>query len=340
VHYTVAEIARMVDGAVEGNSEKVIYGVAGLQEATEDQITFAVPPYLDYIHLAKAGAIVVPKDAVVTAKIPLIRVENPRGVFALLSSTFNPAFERAMGIHPSAFVDPTAEVDPAAMIMALAYVGPRAKIGKGTLLYPHSYVGDEAVVGEDCILYPNAVVQQQCELGDRVILQPGAVIGADGFGFTLVDGAHRKVPQVGKVILGDDVEVGANSTIDRGTLGDTVIGSGTKMDNLVHLGHNAQVGDHCLFVAFSGISGSTKIGKYCTFGGQSATKGHITIGDNCMFGGRSGIIRDIPSGSVMSGFPLQPHREWLRKETASLQVPELLKRVQVLEKKLAQQEKP
>lgn len=338
MNYTVAEIAKMIGGTVEGDSTKIISGVSGLQEAREHEITFAVPPYLDYLHLAKAGAVVVPADAVVKCPCSLIRVENPRASFATLSQIFNPAPQRELGVHPQAFVDPTAKVDPSAMIMPMAYVGPKAVVGAGTTLYPHSYVGDHVQIGNNCILYSGAIVREKCELGDRVIMQPGAVIGADGFGFTLVEGVHRKVPQVGRVIIGNDVEIGANSTIDRGTLGDTVIAEGTKLDNLVHLGHNAQVGEHCLFVALTGISGSTKIGDYCTFGGQSATKGHLTIGDRCMFGGRSGITHDIPNDSVMSGFPLQPHRDWLRKETASLQIPELLKRVRVLEKRLAEKE--
>lgn len=336
MQYTVAEIAKLINGTVEGNSSKIILGVASLQEAGAEQITFAIPPYLEQLHLVQAGAVVIPKDAVAQSEIPLIRVENPRVAFALLSELFNPGPVREKGIHSMAFVDSTAQVDPTASIMPFAYIGSKAKIGAGTILYPHTYVGDEVEIGTNCILYSNSVVREKCSLGDRVILQPGAVLGADGFGFVLENGAHKKVPQVGRVVVGDDVEIGANSTVDRGTLGDTVIGAGTKLDNLVHLGHNVQTGSHCLFVAFTGISGSTKIGDYCTFGGQSATIGHITIGDHCMFGGRSGITNHVPSDSIMSGFPLQPHREWLRKEGVVLRLPELLKRIRDLEKKVSE----
>lgn len=336
MQYTVTEIAKLINGSVEGNSDKIIFGVASLQEAGSEQITFAVPPYLEHLHLVQAGAVVIPKDAVVKSEIPLIKVENPRVAFALLSELFNPGPMREKGVHPMAFVDSTAQVDPTASVMPFVYIGPQACIGAGTILYPHTYIGDEVEVGSNCVLYSNSVVREKCILGDRVILQPGAVVGADGFGFTLENGKHRKVPQVGRVVVGNDVEIGANSAVDRGTLGDTVIGNGTKLDNLVHLGHNVRTGEHCLFVALTGISGSTKIGDYCTFGGQSATVGHVTIGDRCMFGGRSGITNDVPDDSVMSGFPVQPHREWLRKEGVALRLPELLKRLRDLEKKVSE----
>lgn len=336
MQYKVLELAELIGGKVVGDGETIIRSVSGLREAGSETVTFAVAPYLEHLHLAKAGAILIPEDAVVTTDCTLIRVKNPRASFAEISALFNPEPERKPGVHPQAYVDATAKVDPTASIMALAYVGPHAEIGAETVLYPHTYVGDYAQVGESCKLYAGSVVREKCQVGDRVILQPGAVIGADGFGFTLVEGAHKKVPQVGKVIIHDDVEVGANSTIDRGTLGDTIVGKGTKLDNLVHLGHNVQTGEHCLFVALTGISGSTIIGDYCVFGGQSATKGHLKIGDRCRFGGRSGITNDIPSDSEMSGFPVQPHREWLRKEVATLQLPEFIKRVRILEKKLAE----
>lgn len=338
MEHTVQELAQMINGIVEGDRDKVIDAVAGLQEANSNAITFAVAPYLDYLHLAKAGAIIVGKNAKTTTECTLIRVENPRAAFAQISALYHPEPQREPGIHPKAHVDPTAIIDPTACIMALAYVGPYAEVGPHTVLYPHTYIGDYAKIGSHSKLYAGSVVRERCQVGDRVILQPGAVIGADGFGFTLVEGSHRKVPQVGKVIIHDDVEVGANSTIDRGTLGDTVVGKGTKLDNLVHLGHNVQTGEHCLFVALTGISGSTKIGDYCVFGGQSATKGHLEIGDRCVFGGRSGITNNVPNDSEMSGFPVQPHREWLRKEVAALQLPDLVKRIRMLEKKIAEKE--
>ena len=334
MNFTVEELAKMIGGEVEGDSTKRIDGVAGLQEAGGTKITFAVAPYLDYLHLAKAGAVVIPSDAEVNCNSTLIRVANPRASFIILSQAFQPELVRVMGIHANAHVDPTAEVADGAIIMNFAYVGPQAKIGKGTILYPHTYIGDSVEVGENCIVYPNVVVREYCQIGDGTIIHSGAVIGADGFGFTFSEGIHKKVPQIGRVIIGNDVEIGANTTIDRGTLGDTIVGNGTKTDNLVHLAHNVQTGEHCLFVAFCGISGSTKIGNHCTFGGQTATKGHMTIGDRCMFAGRSGINHDVPADSVMAGFPIRPHREWLREEAALRQVPELIKRIRTLEQKL------
>lgn len=338
MNFTVEELAKMIGGKIEGDSKKLIEGVAGLRDAKENEITFAVAPYLDYLHLAKAGAVVVPNDTELKCDLTLIRVENPRASFAILSQAFQPPLLRTTGIHGKAHVDPTAEIADGAIVMDFAYVGPQAKIGAGTILYPHTYVGDFVEIGENCTIYPNVVIREYCQIGDRGIIHSGAVIGADGFGFTFSEGVHKKVPQVGRVIIGYDVEIGANTTIDRGTLGDTIVGNGTKMDNLVHLAHNVQTGEHCLFVAFSGISGSTKIGNHCTFGGQTATKGHITIGDRCMFAGRSGVNHDVPSDSVMAGFPIQPHRAWLREEAALRQVPELIKRIRTLEKKLEEKE--
>ena len=332
--YTVTELARLIGGQIEGDGETLVEGVAGLQEAGPREITFAVAPYLDYLHLAKAAAIVVPSDAKVQTTAALIRVENPRSAFTELSTLFHPEPIREIGVHQGAIVCEGAEIDPTATIMPLAYIGPKAKIGAKSIIYPHVYIGDNVQIDECCIIYAGVVIRENCLIGKRCIIQPGTVIGSDGFGFTLVNGKHRKVPQIGKVILGDDVEVGANATIDRGTLGDTVVGNGTKFDNLVHLAHNVQTGENCLFVAFSGMSGSTIIGDNCTFGGQSATKGHLTIGDNCLFAGRTGITGNVESNSVMSGFPARPHREWLKQEAASHQLPQLLKRVKEMEKQL------
>ena len=332
--YTVTELARLIGGQIEGDGDILIKGVAGLKDAGPNDITFAVAPYLDYLHLAKAAAIVVPLDAKVQTTTALIRVENPRSTFTELSTLFHPDPIREIGIHSGAVVCKGAEIDPTATIMPLAYIGPQAKIGAKTIIYPHAYIGDHVKIDDECVIYAGVVVRENCQIGKHCIIHPGTVIGADGFGFTLVNGKHRKVPQVGKVILGDHVEVGANCTIDRGTLGDTIVGNGTKLDNLVHLAHNVQTGENCLFVAFSGISGCTIIGDNCTFGGQSATKGHLKIGDNCLFAGRTGITGNIDSNSVLAGFPARPHRDWLRQEAAFLQLPQLLKRVKELEKQL------
>jgi len=194
-------------------------------------------------------------------------------------------------------------------------------------------------VGADCIFYPSVTVRERCVVGNRVILQAGCVIGGDGFGFITTNGKHSKVPQTGNVILGDDVEIGCNTCIDRATVDSTIVGAGTKIDNLVHLGHNDVIGENCLLVAHVGISGSVTIGHNCTFGGQAATVGHIKIGDNCTFAGRAGIISDTPSNSIMAGFPAQPHMDWLRQQANLRKVNSMVQRLKALEKELAQLKK-
>jgi UDP-3-O-[3-hydroxymyristoyl] glucosamine N-acyltransferase len=193
-------------------------------------------------------------------------------------------------------------------------------------------------IGDDTLIYPNVTVRENCRLGNRVIVQSGAVIGSDGFGFVTAGGRHHKVPQVGNVVIEDEVEIGANTCLDRATTGSTVVGRGTKIDNLVHLAHNVVVGENCFFVAQTGIAGSTKIGNNVTFAGQSGSAGHITIGDNCVFAARTAPINDVPDNSFCAGFPARPHREWLRSEATIGRLPELVKKIRSLEQRLAQLE--
>ena len=220
-------------------------------------------------------------------------------------------------------------------ILPFAYIAEGAEIGDNTVIYPHVYVGRHVRVGRDCTLYPGAVVREDCILGDRVILQAGCSIGGDGFGYITTDGKHTKVLQTGNVILQDDVEVGCNSCIDRATVDSTIVGKGTKIDNLVHIGHNDIIGENCIFVAHVGISGSVTIGNNTTFGGQAATAGHLKVGSNCTFAGRSGIISDVPDNVVWAGFPAQPHLDWLRMMANQRKIGDLSKKVRQLEKALS-----
>lgn len=224
-------------------------------------------------------------------------------------------------------------------IQPFAVVEEDAEIGDGTVIYPHVYVGKRVKVGENCTLYPNCTIREDCVLGNRVILQSGAVIGGDGFGYITQNGKHSKVLQTGNVVLQDDVEIGNNTCIDRATVDSTIVGKGTKIDNLVHLGHNDVLGENCLVVAHVGISGSVTVGNNVTFAGQVGTVGHITIGNNCVFGGKTGITNNVPDNSVMGGFPAMPMKEWLRQEASVRKVGEMLKRVKALEKELAELKK-
>lgn len=333
---SVQELAEYLHGTYENdNPELKITGVKGLVEAGPEDISFAVPPYVEHCHKSKAGVMVLsPNDPQLDGR-PVIRVENPRGAFALLLELFRPQEEVERVISQYAFVHPTAKIGANVAIQAFAYIEAGVEIGAGSIIYPHVYVGKRVKMGENCTLYPNVTVREDCVLGNRVILQAGAVIGGDGFGYVdQKDGSHTKVLQTGNVILEDDVEVGNNSCIDRATVDSTIVRKGTKIDNLVQIGHNDIVGENCLMCAHVGIPGSVTIGNNCTFAGQAATTGHITIGNNCLFAGRAGVIGNVPDNQQMAGFPAQPYREWLKQEANIRKVSEMLKKVKVLEKEL------
>ena len=331
---TLREIADLVNGVLLGDGGIEITGVTNLEDAGTADISFAVPPHLEKAARSSAAAVIIPMTATEFSK-PAIQVENPRAAFTELLKVYAPKVMIEPGVHPTAVLGKNVTLGENVAIMAYAVIDDHAKIGNHTIIYPHTYIGKEAVLGSDCILYPNVTVRERCHIGSRSILHSGAVVGSDGFGFVTVSGRHQKVPQVGNVIIEDDVEIGANATIDRATTGSTVVKQGTKIDNLVHLAHNVVVGENCFFVAQSGIAGSTKIGNNVTFAGQAGCAGHITIGDNSVFAAKAGVIGNVPAGSFYSGFPARPHKEWLRGEASSNKVPDLLKKVKELEKRLA-----
>ena len=332
---SVQELAEFLHGTVEhDNPELKVTGVNGLVEAGPTDISFAVPPHVEHCHLRKAGVMVLsPADPELDGR-PVIRVENPRAAFAALLELFRPQEEVERVISPYAFVSKKAKIGSNVAIQPFAVVEDDAEIGDGTVLYPHAYVGKRVKIGQNCTLYPNTTVREDCVLGNRVILQSGAVIGGDGFGYITQNGKHSKVLQTGNVVLQDDVEIGCNTCIDRATVDSTIVGKGTKIDNLVHLGHNDILGENCLVVAHVGISGSVTVGNNVTFAGQVGTVGHITIGNNCVFGGKAGITNNVPDNSVMGGYPAMPMKEWLRQEAYVRKVGDMLKKIKVLEKEI------
>jgi UDP-3-O-[3-hydroxymyristoyl] glucosamine N-acyltransferase len=334
VKKSLAEIAALVKGTLQGEANIVITGVTNIEEAAEGDITFAVAPHLDKAEKSQATAIIIPDSAPEFSK-PAIRVSNPRAAFAQLLQVFTPPPQVERGIHPTAVIGRGVKLGKNSSVMACAVLAEGAVIGDNAVIYPHVYVGAEAVIGSDTILYPNVTVREKCVVGSRVILHSGAVIGSDGFGFVTVEGKHMKVPHVGIVVIEDDVEIGANTTVDRGTTGSTVVKRGTKIDNLVHLAHNVVVGEDCYLVAQTGIAGSARIGNRVTFAGQSGSAGHLSVGDNCVFAARAAVISDVPAGSFYAGFPARPHKEWLRAEAAVRKLPELMKKLQSMEKRLA-----
>ena len=331
---TVNEIASIIGGTVSGDGTRIIRGLAALDEAGADDLAFAVPPHIDAARTsAKAGALLLPKGTEGFAGT-VIFVEEPKAAFAKLLTSFTPPIEHAAGVSDEAYIGADVSIGEGVTVLPFAYIDDHAVLGAGVTIYPHVYVGQYSEIGDQTVLYPNATVREHCRIGARCTIHSGAVIGADGFGFTTEAGVHTKVPQVGGVVIEDDVEIGAHVGIDRATLGATVIGRGTKIDNLVHIGHNCNIGANCLIVAQTGISGSTKVGHNVTFGGQVGTVGHINIGANSVYAARSGIIGDMPEGVFCAGFPVQPHAEWLRVQAAIRRLPEMVKKIKALEKEL------
>ncbi|MDF2572110.1 MAG: lpxD [Sporomusa sp.] len=335
---TLDELAALLNGTATEAAAIEITGVTNIEDAGPGDITFAVPPHIEKAGKCGAAAVIIP-DTIQSFSKPAIRVSNPRMAFTTLLSLFTPKPDVFPGVHSAAVVSASAQLGTNVAVLAHAVVDDNAIIGDNTILYPHTYIGRDVTIGSDTLIYPNVTIRENCQVGSRVIIQSGAVIGSDGFGFVTVGGKHQKVPQVGNVIIEDDVEIGANTCLDRATTGSTIVKQGTKIDNLVHLAHNVVVGENCFFVAQTGIAGSAKIGNNVTFAGQSGSAGHLTIGDNCVFAARSAPINDTPANSFCAGFPARPHKEWLRSEAAVGRLPELIKKVRELEQRLAEVEK-
>jgi UDP-3-O-[3-hydroxymyristoyl] glucosamine N-acyltransferase len=270
---------------------------------------------------------------------PAIRVENPRVAFTRILTLFNPPPQVEQGVHPTAVVGKNVSLANTVAVMAQVFIGNDVSIGDGTILYPHTFIGNGVKIGQNCIIHPNVTLREGTELGNRVIVQSGAVLGGDGFGFVTVEGEHLKVPQVGNVVIEDDVEIGSNTAIDRATTGSTLVKRGTKIDNLVHIAHNDVIGEHCFIVAQTGISGSVTVGHHVTLAGQTGTTGHINIGANSVFIGRAGITKDTPDNYFGAGVPARPHQEWLREQVALHKLPEALRKIRDLEKRIAEMEK-
>jgi UDP-3-O-[3-hydroxymyristoyl] glucosamine N-acyltransferase len=311
-----------------------ITGVASLQEARAGEVTFfGNPRYLSQLRESRATAVLVPKDFSEEIPAALLRVENPSASFAAVVAAFAPPeITPARGVHPTAFVDPTARLGEGISVGPNSVVEAGASVGDGTVIGAGVLVGPEVRIGKDCSLHQGVVIRERCIMGDRVILQPGAVIGSCGFGYEFQGGRHVKIPQTGIVEIENDVEIGANTTIDRARFGRTVIGEGSKIDNLVQIAHNVQVGPHTIICAQVGIAGSTRIGAYVTLAGQVGLAGHIEIGDKAVIGAQSGLSKNVPAGSMVIGAPAKPMKEWKQSNFHISQLGKLYERVKELEK--------
>jgi UDP-3-O-[3-hydroxymyristoyl] glucosamine N-acyltransferase len=331
---TAAEIAKYLQGEVVGDAAAVLNSFAAAERAQAGDLTFAENE--DYFIRAEqsAATAIIADKRFSSSKKTLIQVPNARVAFARALALFFPEQKFAAGIHPTAVIAKSAHIDPAAHIGPHCVIGERVKIGARSALLAGNFVGDDSKIGDDAGIFPNVTIYPRTEIGNRVRIHANSVIGSDGFGYVLDGGVHRKVPQIGSVVIGDDVEIGAGVTIDRGALGPTVIGKGTKIDNLVHIAHNVEIGEHSLLCAQVGIAGSTKIGNYTVLAGQAGIAGHLKIGNQVTITSKSGVMNDIPDGEKWFGIPAQPDHDVKRQIIAQRQLPELLKRVAELEKKL------
>ena len=330
---SLAEIAELVGGKLEGDGSVLITGVADLQGAGPSELSFfAHPRYEAAARQARAAALLVGPQAPKDLGQARIRVANPSAAFTRVAMLFAPAEgPRHHGIHSSAVVAPGVEIGSEVGIGPNVVIEAGAKIGEGTQIGAGSYLGRDVRIGSRCVLHPRVYVGDRCLLGNRVVLHPGAVVGADGFGYEMKDGKHHKVPQLGYVQIDDDAEIGANTTIDRGRFARTHIGEGAKIDNLVMIAHNCVVGPHSVIVAQSGLSGSTTTGHHVTIAGHVGTVGHIHIGSGAILTAKSGVTKDVPEGQTWRGAPARPIKEQMEMEAYIQQLPQLVKRLKAME---------
>jgi len=335
--FTVAEIAQLLGGEITGDSSLVLTTFAAADKAKAGDLTFAEnKTFFERAEQSAAAAIIVDKPFT-TEKKTLIRVADSRRAFAKVLPLFFPEPMPPAGVHPSATIAPTAKIHPTARIGPHCIVSEGVTIGEHSCLHGNIYVDVGCQIGERSVIFHNVTLYPRTVIGDRVRIHAGTVVGSDGFGYVFDEGEHRKVPQIGNVIIHDDVEIGANVTIDRGALGPTVIGKGTKIDNLVQIAHNVVTGEHCLIVAQAGIAGSTKLGDLVTLAGQVGLAGHLRIGDKVTIAAQSGVMHDIGVGEKWFGTPAQPDRQMKRQLLASQKLPEMLRRLSALEKLLKTQ---
>lgn len=339
MEFSAQQIAMLLGGKITGDANRKVSDVAPIESAHEGQLSFLCDTkYLP--HLSKTGASVVLMTESIAfdgeTNATLIRVENARAamgqLLSLVAKAMNPAKQ---GIEQPSFISEGVEVPEDAYIGAFAYIGKNVKFGKGVQIYPHAYIGDNVRIGDNTILYSGVKVYYNCIIGNDCILHAGVVIGSDGFGFEPdAQGVNQKLPQIGNVIIEDDVEIGANTTVDRAMMGSTIIRRNAKIDNLVQVAHNVEIGESTFMCAQVGVAGSTKVGGHCILAGQVGVAGHITIADNCVFGAQSGIANHVKKSGMYQGSPIIDAMNWRRSVVGFKQLPELMKRIQTLEKKM------
>lgn len=339
---TVAEIAKLTGGEIVGDGGIKIQGCSGIHEVKSGDITFvADQKYLDQAQRSVASAVIIPRQLSLPGKT-VIRVDDASLAFTVLLKHMlkDVPSVHPRGIHASAVIAPSAKIGNNVAVGPYAVIEADVVIGDDTVIYAHAFIGAKTTLGKGCLIYSHVSIREDVRIGDRVIIQPGAVIGGDGYGYVTVAGRHEKIPQIGRVIIEDDVEIGSNVTIDRARFDKTVIGEGTKIDNLVHIAHNVIIGKHCLIVGQAGVSGSTTLGNYVVLAGQVGIIGHLNIGDRVVVAAQSGVTKSIKAGEQVFGSPAQPIKEAFitnahiqRLDHYASTIKELKKRLDALEKK-------
>lgn len=339
--YRLGDVVGRFGGELIGDPEVRICQVASLERAGPEHVSFlSNPKYRGKLRSSLAGAVIVDHDARDATNAPRIVTDNPYAYFARVSALLNPPTVPLPGVHPTAIVEPGAQVAASVGIGPFVHIGKGARVGEGSWIGSGTHIGQDAVIGAGCLIYPRVVLYHDCVLGDRVILHSGAVIGADGFGLAPEAGRWLKIPQIGRVVIGDDVEIGANTTVDRGALDDTVIEEGVKLDNQIQVAHNVHIGAHTAIAGCTGIAGSARIGRHCRIGGAAQILGHLEIADGVSISAGTLITKSIREpGTYTSAYPFAPHREWLKNSVALKHLAELADKVRRLERADAQRRK-
>jgi UDP-3-O-[3-hydroxymyristoyl] glucosamine N-acyltransferase len=341
MQFSAAQIALMIDGKVAGNENIAVQSFAKIEEANAGQLAFlANLKYEEHLYSTKASIVIVSETLQLKQPIntTLIKVKDAYAAFAILLNQYEQIQKQQLvGIQQPVYISSNAKISDGVFIGAFAYIGDNAVIGKGAKIYPQAYIGDNVIVGNNTIIYAGVKIYHDCVIGNDVIIHAGTVVGSDGFGFApLHDGTYKKIPQIGNVIIEDEVEIGANTVIDRATMGNTIIKQGAKLDNLIQIAHNVEVGEHSVIAAQVGVSGSTKIGKNVMIGGQAGLAGHITIGDGAKINGQTGANKSLRPGQSITGTPSYEFGTWMRIEATKRKLPDLEKRIEELEKIIAE----
>lgn len=337
MEFTAEQIANVIGGRVEGNKDAKVHTFAKIEEGTEGAISFlSNPKYTHYLYNTKSSIVIVNEDLELEKDVDatLIRVKNAYESIAKLLQIYEASKPKKTGVAPQAYIAPSAKLGNNCYVGPFAYVGEGAEIGDGCQIYPHAVIGDNVKVGTNCIFYPNTTIYQGCKIGNNVTIHAGSVIGADGFGFAPGADGYDKIPQIGIVVIEDNVEIGANTCVDRSTMGATVIHKGVKLDNLVQVAHNVEIGENTVMSAQVGIAGSTKVGSWCMFGGQVGLAGHITIGDKTFLGAQSGVQGSLKGGEELIGTPPMNPRAYFKSQAIFRRLPDMYKDLNDAKKKI------